>query len=140
MNSTLAVFFVNILAVTVLVGCPDFPHISIDYSSLGQTRLDSELMTHWQTGTEPLRRDVQKIVDSYNVQGDRVSVETLEAMGAHCLSVSQNRYQYTGIIRYRLFGLPDASKDGKLTTIIYHIDIQRQMRAANVTVERKEIE
>lgn len=140
MNKKRATFFANIILLTVLLGCSIFPHIAVDYSSLGQTRLDSELMTHWQSGTEPLRRDVQGIIDSYSVQGDGVSVENLEAMGAHCLPASQSLCQYTGIIRYRLFGLPDPSKDGKLTTVSFQINIQRQAASATVTVEKREIE
>jgi hypothetical protein len=140
MNRKRMVFLLSNFSFATLAGCHALPHIAVDYSNLGQTRLDSELMTHWQTGAEPLRRDLQDIVDTYGVNGAGVSVEDLEAMGAHCLPGTQGLCQYTGIIRYRLYGLPDPSKDGNVTTVSFQINIQRQAGSATVTVEKKEIE
>ncbi|MBB3257000.1 hypothetical protein F4827_001802 [Paraburkholderia bannensis] len=140
MNRKRVTFLMSIFSFTALAGCHPFPHIAIDYSSLGQTRFDKELMTHWQTGAEPLRRDLQEIVDARGVQGAGISVEDLEALGAHCLPGPQGLCQYTGVIRYRLYGLPDSSKDDRATTLVFQINIQRQAGSATVTVETEEVE
>src|SRR5580698_6075506 len=116
MNKKRTACLVNIFSLTILFGCASAPRITVDYSSLGQTQLDSELMSHWQTGSEVLTRDIQALVDSNIDQGGEVQVEKLEEMGAHCSPSYQNVCAYTGVIRYRLFGLPDPSKDGRLTT------------------------
>lgn len=60
-------FLITVFPVIMLAGCSVFPRATVDYSGLGQTRLDRELKSHWQSGTELLGRDIQEIVDLYSV-------------------------------------------------------------------------
>ncbi len=48
-NKKRTVCLINIFSVTIFFGRSSAPRITVDYSSLGRTRLDSELMSHRQT-------------------------------------------------------------------------------------------